>query len=289
MSNLMSLLFDTKAFRICEENNPFWYTSGKIGPYFVNTHFLYGSESDANNLLDFINEQLATEEKINIPSNIFKKVLEQYNTNEIYKNVIDSLKDYIEKNIDIKEIDYISGGERRDWYFSNLIAYLLQKPHLTIYKDLSIVESSYDFTQNKVITKLENKNVLHVADLLNVSSSYVRAWIPAIKDLGSKIVWSAVVVDRMQGGTEILKENNVVPLSLLQIDNSLFEKALELNIINNNQLTMLQEFTKNPDETMRNFLIEHPEFLENCLNSSNEKTVKRAKLCIENDLYNLKK
>ena len=34
MSKLMSLLFDTKAFKICEENNPFWYTSGKIGPYF---------------------------------------------------------------------------------------------------------------------------------------------------------------------------------------------------------------------------------------------------------------
>ena len=288
MSKLMSLLFDTKAFKICEENNPFWYTSGKIGPYFVNTHFLYGNEENANGLLDFINEQLATEEKTNIPKNIFSKVLEQYKTNETYKYVIDSLKTYIEENIDINEIDYISGGERRDWYFSNLIAYFLQKPHLTIYKDLSIVESSYDFTKNEIITKLENKKVLHVADLLNVSSSYVRAWIPAIKELGSEIVWSAVVVDRMQGGTEILRENNITPLSLLQIDNSLFEKALELNIINSNQLEMLKEFTKDPDNSMRNFLISHPDFLENCLNSSNEKTVKRAKLCIENDIYNLK-
>ena len=54
MSKLMSLLFETNAFKICEENKPFWYTSGKIGPYFVNTHFLYGSENDANELLDFI-------------------------------------------------------------------------------------------------------------------------------------------------------------------------------------------------------------------------------------------
>ena len=55
MKDLMSLLFDTNAFKICAENKPFWYTSGKIGPYFVNTHFLYGSENDANELLDYIN------------------------------------------------------------------------------------------------------------------------------------------------------------------------------------------------------------------------------------------
>ena len=50
---------------------------------------------------------------------------------------------------------------------------------------------------------------------------------------------------------------------------------------------MLKDFTKDPDGSMREFLIAHPEFLENALNSD-EKTAKRAKLCIESDLYNLK-
>lgn len=35
MSDIMSYLFETKAIRFCEENKPFWYTSGKIGPYFI--------------------------------------------------------------------------------------------------------------------------------------------------------------------------------------------------------------------------------------------------------------
>ena len=287
MKDLMSLLFETNAFKICEENKPFWYTSGKVGPYFVNTHFLYGSENDANELLDFINEQLANEDKTNIPTNIFKKVLAQYESNEIFKTVIDNLKTFIEEQIDINEIDYISGGERRDWYFSNIIAYLLNKPHITIYKDLSTVVSNFNFTENEIITKLEDKKVLHIADLLNQSSSYVRAWIPAIKDLGSTIVWSAVVVDRMQGGSETLENTGVKSLSLLQIDEKLFNKALELNIINTAQLDMLKNFTKDPDGSMREFLIAHPEFLENALNAD-EKTAKRAKLCIESDIYNLK-
>ena len=38
---------------------------------------------------------------------------------------------------------------------------------------------------------------------------------------------------------------------------------------------------------MREFLINHPDFLENALNSD-EKTAKRAKLCIENNFYDLK-
>ena len=56
MSNLMSYLFETNAIRFCEENKPFWYTSGKIGPYFINTHFVYGNEKDAAELLAFIDE-----------------------------------------------------------------------------------------------------------------------------------------------------------------------------------------------------------------------------------------
>ena len=55
MKNLTSYLFKTNAFRVCEENKPFWYTSGKIGPYFVNGNFLYENEKDANDLLNFIN------------------------------------------------------------------------------------------------------------------------------------------------------------------------------------------------------------------------------------------
>ncbi len=51
---LVSWLFKTTAVRVCPENKPFWYTSGTIGPYYINTHFLYGSEKQANDLLTYI-------------------------------------------------------------------------------------------------------------------------------------------------------------------------------------------------------------------------------------------
>lgn len=284
MSDIMSYLFETNAIRFCEENKPFWYTSGKIGPYFINTHFVYGNEKDAVELLSFIDECLA--DKMTLPKKVFEKVLLQYENNNIYKNVINAMIKYIEENVDISEIDYVSGGERRDWFFSNIIAYILKKPHISIYKDLSTVVSNYNFENTEVVTFIENKKVLHIADLITVASSYIRAWIPAIKNLGANICWSCVVVDRMQGGKEKIEAEGIKSLSLVQVDTQLFKKALDMGIINESQLEMLNGFFKDPDNTMREFLINHPEFIENSL-KADEKTQKRAKLLIDSNLYNL--
>ena len=284
MSNIVSYLFETNAIRFCEENKPFWYTSGKIGPYFINTHFIYGSEKDAVELLSFIDEALS--DKMTLPKKVFDKVLKQYNENNIYQDVINYMKNYIEENIDVSEVDYISGGERRDWFFSNIIAYLLKKPHISIYKDLSTVVSNSNFEETKTVTNLENKKVLHVADLITVASSYIRAWIPAIRNLEAEILWSCVVVDRMQGGKDKIEAEGVKSLSLVNVDTNLFKSALDMNIINKNQLELLTNFFKNPDESMREFLINHPEFLENSLHLD-EKTKKRAQLLIDNNLYGL--
>ena len=258
---------------------------GKIGPYYINTHFLYGSEQDAVDLLKFIDSE--KEDKNAFPKKVFEKTLNHYNENKIYKDVIDEMIEFIKENIDINEIDYISGGERRDWFFSNIIANKLEKPHITIYKDLDVVVNDFAFENEVDKKEIKDKKVLHIADLITEASSYIRAWIPAVKEIGAQIRWSTVVVDRMQGGQKKLEAENVKSLSIIQIDETLFKKAFDMNIINENQFEMLKNFYHNPDETMRNFLISHPEFLSNALNSD-EKTAARARLCIDSDLYNLK-
>ena len=55
---LVSLLFETKAFKVADENKPFWYTSGKLGPYFINVDYLYGCKEDSENLLKIIDDLL---------------------------------------------------------------------------------------------------------------------------------------------------------------------------------------------------------------------------------------
>ena len=284
MSDIMSYLFETKAIKFCEENKPFFLTSGMISPYFVNTHFLYGSEAEATEFLSYIDTLLA--DRITLPQKVFDRVIKQYESNSIYKYTIDTMVQAIKDNVNVDEIDYISGGERRDWYFSNLIAYILKKPHLTLFKDMEAYVSPYDCSTTEKITDLTGKKVLNASDLVTAASNYVRSWIPAIRNLNGELAWTCYVVDRKQGGTEVLEKENIKVIPLVDVDNSLFEKAYDLNIISKSQLEMLEGFTSDPYTTMRNFLINHPNFLENALHSD-EKTVKRAKLLIDRNLYNL--
>ena len=41
---IVSWLFETDAVRVCPEGQPFWYTSGKLGPFYINC-LLYTSPS----------------------------------------------------------------------------------------------------------------------------------------------------------------------------------------------------------------------------------------------------
>ena len=284
MSDIMSYLFKTNAIRFCEENKPFWYTSGKIGPYFINTHFVFGNEGDAVSFLSFIDECLS--DKITLPKKVFERALEQYNNNEIYKNVIDTMKKYIEDNINVSEIDYVSGGERRDWFFSYIIANILNKPHITVFKDLDTVVSDSNFENTAFATPITGKKVLHITDLITIASSYIRAWIPAIQNLGGELVWSLSVVDRKQGGADRLRDLGITSYSLIEVDDSLFKTAFDNGLINKMQLDMVCNFIKDPDGSMREFLVNNPDFLENALHAD-EKTAGRARLCIDGNLYNL--
>lgn len=282
---LISLLFETNAFKVANENKPFWYTSGKLGPYFINVDYLYGSKEDSENLLHVIDELLLNEEKANMPSILFDYVYKHYEENKIFKTTIDKLVAFIEKNVDVNNIDYISGGERRDWLFSILVAYLLGKPHITIFKDLSTVVSTCDFEEATVVSSLPDKRIFHITDLLNTATSFGRSWVPAINNLGSKIIWAIYPVDRNQGGVEVLKSLEITPFSLITLNEDLFKLAFNKGIISKNQQDILNKYFEDPEATMQQFINSHPTFINDVIENGDEKSVKRAKLCLEKGWY----
>jgi len=85
MKDIMNLLFETNAFKVAEENKPFWYTSGKIGPYFINADYLYGSGTMYSKI--FTDKEL-------------------HKSNEIYKNFPDS-QNYDYSNKESNQRNYI--------------------------------------------------------------------------------------------------------------------------------------------------------------------------------------
>lgn len=278
--NLVEWLFKTGAFKVSPHNRPFWYTSGTIGPYYINTHYLYGGEQEATKMLKFVDEW-----KSDIYS-CSEKLLDRekmiYSSDRIYQGLIDYLVAYIRKKIDNSHIAYISGGERRDWYFSLLPADILRIPHITLFKDGEAVIYYKGITTPA--KSLKGGKVLHIADIVTEASSFIRNWIPAIESIGGNLAYSLVVIDRMQGGAENLKASGVEAHSLISVNQSLFDAAKKNKLLSDEQYELLIEYAKDPRGSMRSFLINNPEFLEEAL-KADERTASRARLCIEKNLY----
>lgn len=279
---LIQGLFETRALRVCPDDKPFWYTSGTIGPYYVNTHFLYGSESKAKELLDLIDR--VKDDYFSCPETVLEAVRLNYLTDEIFTDVIDILCAYIKKEIGTANFAYISGGERRDWFFSLILAEKLGKPHLTIYKDLTCVLTCKGKTEKAVLRK--DAPVLHIADLVTEASSFERAWVPAIKELGGQMKYDLVVVDRRQGGAEKLAELGVSHHAMIGIDKALFDRALSMGMISAEQYGLIMRYMRDPKGAMREFLLSHPAFIKEALGSGG-KTAERAELCVEKDFYGI--
>ncbi len=266
-------LFKTNAIRVAPADTPFWYTSGKLGPFFINTHFLAKDEQTAGDILKLIEEAVA-DDKEKAPFRIFNAFRNLYEESATYKNCIDSLVEAAKKF----DFDLISGGERRDFFFSMMPAYILGKPHLTIYKDLSSVITDSNF--NNIEYDLNGKKVLHIADLITEASSYERAWIPAIRGLGADITDTVAVVDRNQNGRKVLEGLGVNMETLTKVDKGLFDEALDNGSVNKEQYDLVLQFLDDPDKYMKDFIKAHPSFIDEQI-ALGGKTEQRARLAIE--------
>ena len=272
---IISWLFETDAVRVCPEGQPFWYTSGKLGPFYINTQFLYGSEAAANSLLKTIEEACAGE-KLAFYDKVWADISAQLDSCPIYAQLIDLLTEAAAK----LDVDFVSGGERRDFFFSMPVARKLGLGHLSIFKDLSCVYTDKDgVSMDASQAGLAGKKSVHIADLITVASSYIRAWIPAVESLGAKIAYSLAVVDRDQGGSEILAKAGCPLTTLVTIKPELFEQAKALGRVTDAQVALVNSFIADPDRFMHDFLIAHPDFLAGEI-AKGGKSAQRAELCI---------
>ena len=272
---IISWLFETDAVRVCPEGQPFWYTSGKLGPFYINTQFLYGSEAAANALLKTIEEACAGE-KLAFYDKVWADISAQLESCPIFSQLIDLLTEEARK----MDVDFISGGERRDFFFSMPVAKKLGMGHLSIFKDLSCVYTDASgVSMDPAEANLAGKKSVHIADLITVASSYIRAWIPAVEALGAKIAYSLAVVDRDQGGSEILEKAGCPLTTLITIKPELFEQAKQLGRVTDAQIELVNSFIADPDKCLHDFLVSHPDFLANEI-AKGGKSAQRAELCI---------
>ena len=62
-TELIEALIRTEALRIAQADEVYWYTSGTVGPYYINTHYLLGGAATAENFLAFIDSDKEDRER----------------------------------------------------------------------------------------------------------------------------------------------------------------------------------------------------------------------------------
>lgn len=277
--DLIKALLETEALRLAPPGEVFWYTSGTVGPYYLNAHYLYGGPTAATELLSFID---AAKDQVDFPRHLRERVLKQCAEDAVYRQVIDAL--VAQARASEARFDAVSGGERRDWFFSLAVAERLGKPSLLIYKDrrTALLEGDalYPIGANEMDT-------LHVADMVTEASSYLRAWIPVVAAGGGRIAYAANVVDRGQGGLEVLKAEGVAAGALMRVDEAFFGRLGELGQVDEAQRARLIEYYRDPYGAMRAFLEAHPAFLRSALHGGDARAAQRARLLIAENPYAL--
>ncbi len=277
MNELEKSLLVSESIKIADNNSPFWYTSGTLGPYFINTHFLLGNEKDANNLLSFIDEK-KDNYKTFIPE-LIDRLIKYYQKNDIFKKSINFIYSTLKNKKEFIECEYISGGERRDWFFSPIIAHLSNKKLLFIYKDLKVYDN------NNQVNNINDSKVCHICDLVTQASSFKRAWIPAIKNINGKLIFVFSIVDRDEGGIDFFKKNNIYYLPFVIINKFFLNDLIKNNIINKDQLNLINKFKQDPIVFGKDYLLKNPDYLLSSFND--QKNKQKVLRCINENPYNL--
>lgn len=272
---LIQWLFETRAFRAAPEHQPFWYTSGTIGPYYINTHFLFGSESEANRLLQSIDQNL--DQPADLIRLLTEKSRAQYRSSTLYSSLIDRVVSLAR----VIPCDFISGGERRDFFFSFSVAQQLNKPHISLFKNREAWISSEQMAARRLSeNECAGQKALHISDLVTEASSYFRAWIPAVEHLGAVMPNTMTIVDRNQGGREKLAEKGTQLTALLTIQDDLFEEALKMGLIDEGQFNQIIHFIHDPIRYQSDFMRKHPEFIRQQI-AAGGRNAERALLYLE--------
>ena len=268
---LLEQLFTTGAMEFAPADQPFWYTSGMLGPFYINTQYLLGGKETADQFLELIEQAAHTPERL--VELLMPRMIDELETNSDFLALMNQAADRIRH----LEFDIISGGERRDFFFSLPLSHLLRKDHLSIMKDGSTFLTSGETTVAN--PDLSGKTVLHVADIVTQASSFTRQWIPSIRKLGGTIKLAFAILDRCQGGSVALSEQTVELITLGQIDRAFLDLAKHSNRLNQSECQTIQTFLDDPTKYMDDFLAGHPEFIDNEIKRGG-KTRERAELAI---------
>lgn len=285
--DILERLFSSNALVVADPGEVFWYASGYAGFYYINTHYLLNGKKPAEKLLNLIDEKHGDEQRC--AEEVVNDLQQQYNADGPFRLVTDYLVERVKPHL-LQGVGAISGGERRDWFFSFLPAHLLKMPHLFLFKNGHAVlwrEGAF-FSPEATKKQLRDNpyaEYCHIVDLITKASSYTNAWIPFINNYGGKIKSSLAVVDRNEGGREILTQNGIVSESLVCINNDFFDQSFRQRLLLKEQWEQITQYINNPVPTMKAYLEANDGIIKRALAAPSSKIRERVRQCLHENYY----
>ncbi len=185
-------------------DEPFFaYTSGSIGPNYVSSESV---TRDSNSYYLAIRSM--------------QKVVERWSVGKDEK------------------IEYITGGQSRDWLFSEPLARKLGGvTHVRLFKN-GDVEKNID---------MEGKTVIHVADLNNEGHSIRNLWIPLITQANGNLGAVFFYVDRMEEGNKALNRDKITHDSVVKLDSEVWDYMLREGVVDEDSYRNIMARREDPN------------------------------------------
>ncbi|MCI0184236.1 hypothetical protein [Sulfoacidibacillus ferrooxidans] len=281
---LLERLIQTGAIRVRKNENDmaFWYTSCIPGPYYINVEKIIGPHI-ASHLLPqitkILSSQMNNREKA---MSISHMIIDQLNHDMNYLETISLLTEFYQSKTSLLP-QAISGGERRDWFFSVPFAEIMGIPHLFLLKngDYWCLDNNDHLTNQN----WNDMNILHVSDIINTATSYTRYWLPTLKNVGVSLQETLTVVIRGLPGRQKLEQNGVRITTPLDLDEAVFVEACKKNLISQFTLSDILLYMESPRLWTHNFLNHCERLLIDQVAVMDETQQLRIQTFINNDLY----
>ena len=251
-NDLIKRIHDTKAVSIWNRKTGpiFWYAASVPGPFYVNTELVIGPELSANLLKQITAIVAETPDAPARAKKLETLIMEAYESDETFKNVIETMVAKMRTEFPSGSFSLISGGERRDWLFSIPMAKLLQVRHAYLFKNGEL------YCEQPIQS---GEVAMHVSDLINNAASYFDAWLPILSKNGLTCVGTVCVNSRGSNGVDRLKANGQKVVALNSIDVAFFEMSKETGLIDKGTLEEIKLFFKSAQEWASAYLMDRPE------------------------------
>lgn len=252
---LLERLIRTQAIQVRKDMSdaPFWYTSGRPGPFYINVERIAGQAAVAK-ILDQINHILVSSDPAETKAKqVWGLVMTRLEEDQEYREVMHLLVDFYRSG-GTAHPTLVSGGERRDWFFSIPFAHLLEVPHLFLLKKGGhwLLSSTGEALDEPL--SIADQGVLHVADIVNTASSYLRYWIPNLASLHARFDETLTVAVRSQDGIQALQAQGIRVQTPLTMGLPVFAEARDMHLISDLAYQDIELFLRSPKDWTRNLL-----------------------------------